>query len=244
LQRIYKNMSILISLAIIYTVFLANSATSTFAADAGPEVFPVQSSPYELSYKGWLAKWWQWYISIPTGAHPNTHLSPENCAINQSGPVWFLPNIPSGGSLASPIVHRCVIPAGKAIAFTIETGECDRGMQDMTDDQKMINCATVGNDPAHFATATYQASIDGVKLSNLNQYRVQTDFFNINIPPNNIYQSPSGTFKAIASGFIVIVKPLPPGAHKIAYQDFFYSPLPTDKDLNHSKFEVMDLLVK
>ncbi len=41
-----------------------------------------------------------------------------------------------------------------------------------------------------------EATVDGVKLKNLEQYRTQSGFFNITIPEDNIYDNGAGTFLA------------------------------------------------
>lgn len=47
------------------------------------------------------------------------------------------------------------------------------------------------------------ATIDGVRLQNLGQYRIQSDFFNIILPEDSIYEADPDTFKAIVDGFFV-----------------------------------------
>lgn len=154
---------IILPIVIICFTIVTQGVVAFSAGASSPEVYSLNSSPYGVNYGDWLAKWWQWYMSIPENSHPNSHFAPENCAIHQSGPVWFLPNVPSGGTANSPIVHKCVIPAGKSIAFVIETGECDRGMGEIKSDQEMVDCASKGNDPRRM---TLGATIDGVELKN------------------------------------------------------------------------------
>jgi hypothetical protein len=60
-----------------------------------------------------------------------------------------------------------------------------------------------------------EATVDGVKLKNLEQYRTQSGFFNITIVEGNIYESPVGTFRGFADGFFVFLEPLPPGKHDV-----------------------------
>ena len=45
-----------------------------------------------------------------------------------------------------------------------------------------------------------EATVDGVKLKSLEQYRTQSGFFNITIPEDNIYDSSPGTFRALTDG--------------------------------------------
>jgi hypothetical protein len=43
-----------------------------------------------MSYEQWTAKWWQWAFSIPANMNPIGDKTGVDCAINQSGQVWFL----------------------------------------------------------------------------------------------------------------------------------------------------------
>ena len=90
------------------------------------------------------------------------------------------------------------MPAGKAILFPILSGECDYGMENMNTDTKVRECAIEGNE-----FGVISATIDGVRLQNLEQYRIQSDFFNIILPEDNIYEADPGTFKTIVDGFFV-----------------------------------------
>jgi hypothetical protein len=88
------------------------------------------------------------------------------------------------------------MPAGKAILFPILSGECDYSTE--KSDAEVCKCATEGNEFGVIFT-----TIDGVRLQNLGQYRIQSDFFNIILPEDSIYEADPDTFKAIVDGFFV-----------------------------------------
>ena len=69
------------------------------------EVFPADSKPYGLTYGQWAAKWWQWSYSIPEENNPIKDTTGKDCAINQSGPVWFL-----AGTAGRSAEKKCTIP--------------------------------------------------------------------------------------------------------------------------------------
>ncbi len=60
------------------------------------------------------------------------------------------------------------MPAGKAILFPILSGECDYGTE--KSDAEVCKCATEGNELGDIF-----ATIDGVRLQNLEQYRIQSN---------------------------------------------------------------------
>jgi hypothetical protein len=45
-----------------------------------------------------------------------------------------------------------------------------------------------------------EATVDGVKIKNLEQYRTQSGFFNLTIADGNIYGQPAGTYRAFTDG--------------------------------------------
>lgn len=170
-------------------------------------LFPKDSTPFGVSYGDWIARWWQWNFGIPPAEHPRDHFTPQRCTIDQNGSVWYLPDILSGKE-----ERTCTIPHGKAILVPLLTGICDDDNTDpnLKTDEGLRNCAMQGNE-----YGVLSASLDGSPLQDLNQYRTQTKFFNLTMPVNNFGNNVPGTFKAMADGFFVFLKPLPVGAHDL-----------------------------
>ncbi|MGC1930811.1 MAG: hypothetical protein WA667_17715 [Candidatus Nitrosopolaris sp.] len=66
---------------------------------------------------------------------------------------------------------------------------------------------------------TLIASVDGVPILHLQEYRIQSPSFNFTLPHNNILGMPANTTtQAIADGNWVFLKPLSPGVHKIMFK--------------------------
>lgn len=180
--------------------------TNTATADSiNPGVFSKDSSPYGIPYGEWLAKWWNWTLSIPAAQHPRDDYTPEKCAVNQEGPVWFLAD-----QLGGREERTCTIPSGRIILIPLLVGECDYSIPELKSDDDLRRCAMAGNE-----YGVIEATINGTKLKNLKQYRTQSGFFNTTIVEGNIYEAPSGTFRAFADGFFVLLEPLPPGKHDV-----------------------------
>ena len=175
-------------------------------SSSNPTIFPPDSQPYGLTYGEWTAKWWQWAHSIPTENNPQLDQTGEDCiqAQNQTGPVWFLAG--TGGGSAE---RTCTIPTGKAIlipiinaAYVGTAGETEEEMR--TGVKEWIDTVT-----------TVEASIDGVPLQNLSNYRVQSSVFNDTLPNDNVLGEPEGTYLAVSDGYWVFLEPPPPGQHEI-----------------------------
>jgi hypothetical protein len=140
--------------------------------------------------------------------HPSLDLTGEKCAIGQEGPVWFLTQTFGGRA-----ERTCTTPAGKALLIPIITGECDYlNSPDVTSESGLLGCALEGNEGA-----IMEFTIDGMRLKNLENYRVHSQVFDLTITPNNPFRSTPGTSKAIVDGFYVFLEPLSPGRHDIHF---------------------------
>ncbi len=123
--------------------------------------------------------------------------------------------------------RTCTVPAGKAIFVPLLVGLCDYGQSDVKSDEDLRRCAMEGNE-----YGVIEATVDGVKLKNLEQYRTQSGFFNITIPEDNIYDRRPGTFRALADGFFVFLEPLPPGKHDVHLKVSVLNPIEQQYNYN------------
>jgi hypothetical protein len=232
-----KNLEVtfIIAIVVLSLACIILVETYRFAMGSEPAIFSTDTAPYGTPYKNWLAKMWNWSASIPAPFHPFKGYTPEKCALHQLGPVWFLPPVPETNK---KVIQSCTIPAGKAVAFDIESGECDSGLAEVKNDNDMVTCAAAGNLPAFISL---QGSVDRVEIPNINQYRVQSDFFNITFPNDNVFDSKPGTFRAVVVGFFFLLHPLSIGPHVINYVDQVSNP--TQPQNNHAKSVTWELSV-
>jgi hypothetical protein len=174
-------------------------------------VFLADSKPYGLTYGEWTAKWWQWGYSIPKDINPAYDDTGKNCTQKQNGPVWFL-----AGTYGHAVNRKCDIPAGKAILFPILNSECSFAeFPKLKTLSELRLCAKTIQDQVTILNAT----VDGVPISNLQKYRIQSPPFSFTLPQNNILGPPSNvTTQAIADGNWVFLKPLSAGSHKLMFK--------------------------
>jgi hypothetical protein len=126
---------------------------------------------------------------------------------NQSAPVWFL-------TLAynHPVIRTCEIPQNTSLLITLLNSECSYAeFPSLKTEQELRECAKRMQD---FVVGV-NASLDGVSLPNLENYRIQTDLFNFTLPENNILNLTARTTQAVADGNWLFIKPLPSGTHKL-----------------------------
>jgi hypothetical protein len=194
---------------VIMIIFSSSSFISILvsADNLNPGVYSKDSKPFGVPYGDWLANWTQWFIQIPTGVHPRENYTPERCATDQSGPVWFLVDILKGKE-----ERNCTIPAGKAVLLPVLSGSCwdDNTDPSLKTDEGLTSCAMAGNE---YGLIT--ATLDGRKLENLDSYRTQSGLFNITVPEDNVFNNVPGTWRAKVDGTFVFLEPLSPGKHDL-----------------------------
>jgi hypothetical protein len=229
--RKIKSMTMILAVLTL-AIYSITPLTTILADSINPGVYSKDSSPFGTPYGQWLAKWWQWSFSIPTANHPRDNYSPEKCGINQAGPVWFLAD-----QLGGREERTCTIPAGKAIFVPLLIGQCDYSTPEIKNDVDLKTCASEGNN-----YGVIEATIDGVKLKNLEGYRTQAGFFNITVPQNNIYNEKPGTYKAFADGFFVLLEPLKLGTHEVHLKVSVLNPI--KKTFNYNADWIYHLNVK
>lgn len=185
-----RPLSIALAAAVLLTV-----TTRPAHAAASPGIRPPQSHPYGHTYNEWADRWWQWVDAIPQSVNPIIDPTGANCAIGQSGPVWFLAGSPGGSYERS-----CTVPAGKAIFFPVANYQEDAreavpdyaffSSEDCPDVFGAAFCTTAADllapdptDPANlqaFITFVVDsfidpgakfATIDGQNVSDLGDYR-------------------------------------------------------------------------
>lgn len=195
-------------IGIIFDSYSALTRTAYGTSDAN--IFPPDSEPYGFALSEWAAKSWQWSFSLPSGDSQEPGNDADYaCAVNQSGPVWFLAGSGEGG-----IDKRaCTIPAGKALLITPLAGLCSYAdTPNAKSESDLRSCAMAGDNGA-----LIEMSIDGVRLEDINRFRVQSPPFNLTIPEENPFGILPGTTTAVADCWCIMIEPLPAGKHVIHF---------------------------
>jgi hypothetical protein len=187
--------------------------------DARWQVIPRDANTYGNSSGEWSARWWQWALSIPAATNPVLDETGANCAEGQSGPVWFLASAFGGIFTAERI---CMVPPGKALFFPINqatfgaaVGDCEPTKPGVLCNITVLRAAAAASmDPV-----TLEASIDGVPVRHLRDYRVQSPVFSVTLPEGNVVDVPSGTYAPMVSdGYWLMLAPLSAGTHTIHFK--------------------------
>ena len=176
-------------------------------------LYQLDENPFGLSWEDWAAKWCKWAYSIPEIINPAKDKTGRHCGVNQSDEnVWFLSG--TFGNV-TPVRRKCRIPSGKAIFFPVLVKE-----DSLTEDYDLKTEEGLAK-RAKAATDRYldmSASIDGIKIENLETYRIRSKFFDLNFPKGNIYKVEAGLTRSVCDGFWIFIKPLTAGMHYIHFK--------------------------
>lgn len=191
-----------------------SSLTSIHWADGtnSPKVFPPDSEPYGFTLEEWAEKSWQRIFSMSSAfeGEQDEGDADNSCAINQNGPVWHLGGTTGEGGSVKRV---CTIPTGKAVLYPVITGACTYAdTPNAKSDTELRSCAMAGDEGA-----LIEMSIDGIKLEDINRYRVQSPPFDTVIPEENAFGISPGPTRGVADCWCVMIEPLPVGRHVIKH---------------------------
>jgi hypothetical protein len=190
---------------------------SALAARQGG-IAPPQSSPHGKSYSEWAAEWWQWALETPVSINPVLDLTGENCAVNQSGQVWFLAGSFTGGT----VTRECTVTTGTALFFPLINNGWFAFLNDPPEQRTeefirgQVSCIEAAEFPL--------IEIDGVPVENPGSYLEKSILFQVVLPEDNVFgvteaQVPELTLSPSADeGFYLFLTPLTPGQHTIRWQ--------------------------
>ena len=162
----------------------------------------------EWSYAEWTARWWQWALSLPIDINPVTDPTGKHAPKRQSGPVWFL-----AGTLGGVVTRCCNIPTDKAILLPIlNHGGTLADAPAIKSEIELVSHASKEMD----IISNLKVVIDGFKLDDLQDYRIRSPVFDVELPDSNLFSGTPGPTRGASDGYWLFVKPLCKGAHNIS----------------------------
>ncbi len=210
LMRSIAGLAVLAALAALVAVF----AHPAGAAAPRRVVLPPQAHPNGRTYSQWAALWWTWALTQPVDSNPLLDETGEDCAVGQTGRVWFL-----AGTLTSDRVTReCTVPAGTKLFFPVVNYFYCALAEDPPEQQTE---EYVRSQVAFFreAAGDLEASVDGRPVRDLQRYFEESVLFDVVLPANNLFELPAGTLASPCAdaGFYLMLAPLRPGTHTIHF---------------------------
>ena len=232
-----KNRVFLVLASAAVALMLASTATG-----ASPSVLSPSSPHYGKTYGQWSQQWWQWALSIPVHAppdstrviHPLVDLTGAKCGVGQSGPVWFLGGVFFAfGTSGNTTFTRsdCVVPSDRAIFLPLLNTECTavEGPGNFCGATEAESRSIVAGQAS--SMTDLRASIDGSPITITSAYRVgspQKPSFCVSLPQDDLLSfagegpggygsgthfSPGSSCSTVDDGYYVMLAPLSPGRH-------------------------------
>lgn len=168
-----------------------------------PNVFPVDSKPFGLPYSEWCIKWWQWISCIPKYDNPAFDWSGIKVYKNQNDSrVLFLCQTYEG--VKNIPLRRNRITRGSSIFMPIINWISIMG-HDGNSDKQLLEIARRKMD----VVGPLQITINGEKVSKgLESYRIESPFFDINLPENNLFGLSAGKKRCVSDGYWIFLRPI------------------------------------
>jgi hypothetical protein len=165
--------------------------------------FPIDAKPYGASYREWSIKWWQWLSSIPKHNNPAFDWSGAKIYENQHDlPILFLCQTYEG--VRNTPFRRNRIAKGTSIFMPI-INWISIMHYDGDSDTQLLEIARSKMD----IVGPLEITINGITINNgLEKFRVQSPFFEIDLPKNNLFDLPSGKSRCISDGYWLFLYPV------------------------------------
>ncbi len=218
------------AIAAISMVVLALVTPATPIAHADTSaVFPPNAVVFGKTYNEWSAEWWKWAISIPVPANPTTDMTGQHCRVQQTPPVFFL-----GSTVFQvPVTLECTVPSGTPLFVTVLAAGCGNVFPPPyfgSTDAERLACAQAITDFVDLGTL--KATIDGMSVDGLQNFRFASPPFNFRAPAqNNLFGLPGVTSGRMTSdGYWLMLKPLSPGRH-VYHHEGVFTDVPLFQDL-------------
>lgn len=175
-------------------------------------LYERRAYPLGKSWEKWASIWCNWMLSIPKKNNPSFDETGKYGSVNQNEEkVWFLTG--TFGNIV-PFKRACTIPVGRAIFFPILMKEVslveDSDLK--TESELRDRCRNAMNRVIHM-----EAAIDGLTLSQLDCYRVQSEAFYLTFPEDNVYDVRAGLTLSVCDGYWLFIKPMQIGKHDIYF---------------------------
>ncbi len=170
----------------------------------------------------WTGEWWQWVIN--QSPDDNAFTVPENPAVGQSGPVWFLAGT-FGNEIGDPTVRKIHIPEDTYVLFPMVISLALAPFDGDTEEELRMALEEAQADVAPFA------SIDGVLVEIItgllsDDFETESPFRTFDIPANNLFGLTPEDFglnpgddipptEGLANGWWVMLEPFGPNETKV-----------------------------
>ena len=160
----------------------------------------------------WTTKWWRWGLALAPPGDPFTDLYGQHANVNQSGPVFFMAGSP-GGSRS----RQFEVPTNTYLLVPLLVGELSQ--LELGFDKTAAQIRQAAQQQADQIDSLH-ATLDGVPIPQTTLFahrEVSPDFDFVAVFNNQLGVPPGASGIAVADGYFLMLDPLPPGIHVVAY---------------------------
>lgn len=176
--------------------------------DVNPQLFSMDENPYGVTNSELAGKWWNWFLSFPQDKNPSIRDEDDYCKVGQNNSnVIFLT-----GANGDKHIRKCTIPEGKSLFFGhgYESSEFENPGVPI---EGLADCGLSEIKSGY--VGSLEVEIDGVPIKNVTNYGIKSGPFDLYFPEGNIFGVQSGTAKAGAFTYVIFIKSLEPGEHRL-----------------------------
>lgn len=214
--------------AIVMLALFATGAAVLVARGRGvarasaPVLLEVGTSHYGKTYPEWATTWLRWVHETPQPVDrcvlPDEDATGEHCGFGQpSGDVFFLT-----GTRGSKVIRtQCVVPKGRAIFFPIVVFEQDNAGIPLAEQMSEKRSSAAVTNEINKAKSV-SATVDGTAID-VTKLRLGATKLSFTLPPEpNFFtcggsKGVTGKVDGYYDGYWVMLAPLAPGPHEIAF---------------------------
>ncbi|HVI59903.1 MAG TPA: hypothetical protein VM619_13665 [Luteimonas sp.] len=190
-------------------------ATPSLAASPA-SVLPPGARVAGQAQAEYTVKWWQWINRLPPGVRAYQDPTGAQCALNQSGEVWFLAGTDGTGDAA----RHCRMPAGKHVFFPVIN------MIAHSMPGKPVSCgdatAVVRANNDHLGEV--EVTIDGVVVRHVELHRLVSPRCFDAFPSAPYLKKAQSWYPAATDGYWLMLQPLQPGMHLVSVKARYDNP--------------------
>jgi hypothetical protein len=216
------------ALALVLAITMTMTAAGADTPSPRSLVFAQNTHPYGLAMSTWGQLINQWIYQEPYGVNPAYDQTGAHCAIDQRGPVWFVPPVFAPPGTPRPIIQNatrtCTVPAHHSLLLDIGSLVDDYPCPDPAfqppSGESLYDFLIADAKPVMDTVNALQVSIDGIQVPDVLSYRYHSaQLFKIkgDLSLQSVLDGCiTGSYQpAIVDGFFMMVKPLAPGFHTI-----------------------------
>lgn len=215
-----KLIQLFLVLVAVLAVTLTSVTDPTYADNKKPRIIPPNAIFRGKSYGEWAASWWKAVFAVPVidGQHPVLN----GGSFEGENGMLFLAAV-----VGAPVTIDVTVRAGTPLFVPIINTECSVLEPDPYhgDDEASLRACANGHIDH---TSGLSAKLNGKKVQDLEDYRVESPLFTFGpLPENNLFaffgmDVPAGTTSdAVDAGYYLLLAPLPVGEHKLRIRATF-----------------------